>query len=411
MQKGQKRQRQQPTGGKRSTRASGANQPTAVVNLDESCDESFEYDDENDPDFECSVSQIAATQNDGAPAEVGAPADSAKERKSVSSILRVCAARVEKVEEQNSALHQRYEEVQVMLAEYEAKHAQDAKELAESEAKRAQYAKELAELQEKLQTVSAKKAIQAFLLHYKDEPPTFKEETDKNVRDFLTRLLIQNVKPMMGMNDTMFPAPKLKVVRIERMLNYESIKAHVRFCKNLRKKHKNQPVDWLDSVLHSKDHSFETNPEEIMNEYLVFHGTSEANTLSFLLRGIDRLEFGGANGSLFGKAWYCALLASKADRYATPNDSNGEKCMLVCKVCAGKAYHATDGLWSVSHPPNDPDTNYTTRFDSVVGLTEDQGGRVLHNEIAVTGEGQGVPLFRITYKHERGCECRECQQA
>ena len=80
---------------------------------------------------------------------------------------------------------------------------------------------------------------------------------------------------------------------------------------------------------------------------------------------------------------YLATNASKSDIYTKPND-DGERCILLVRACLGEPQLAKQAMSKARKPAERLDGRGTC--DSVVALTQSQGGCVEHPEYIVYRE-------------------------
>ena len=142
-----------------------------------------------------------------------------------------------------------------------------------------------------------------------------------------------------------------------------------------------------------------------LNEAMLFHGLPHSVVDRVVENGLDPRNAGSNAGAMFGNGTYLADLSSKSDIYTTPN-ANGERCMLLVRACLGEVHQATRANRVMMRPPERPDGRGP--LDSVLALTQTEGGVVEHREYVVYKEAQLLPQFVIWYKHEPGCACTHC---
>ena len=108
---------------------------------------------------------------------------------------------------------------------------------------------------------------------------------------------------------------------------------------------------------------------------------------------------------MFGVGVYLATNSSKSDIYTEPNAA-GERCILVVRACLGEPFKAPRANPQMLKPPEWPDGRGP--LNSVVGLTQANGGVLEHPEFVVYKEAQTLPEFAIWYRHIGSCRCTHC---
>ena len=200
-------------------------------------------------------------------------------------------------------------------------------------------------------------------------------------------------------------APKLEVVRIERLVNprlQEKYLAEVQDIAGLceRKVSPLPPV-----VEHATEVKVESFPGLKLNERLLYHGAPSELIERLRLQGLDPRRAGSNFGKLYGHGVYLAANSSKSDIYTKPN-ADGERCILVVRACLGETHRAPRAMQNILMPPERSDKRGP--LNSVTALRTDQGGVVEHSEFIVYKESQCLPEFAIWYKHKDGCNCTHC---
>ena len=142
-----------------------------------------------------------------------------------------------------------------------------------------------------------------------------------------------------------------------------------------------------------------------LNERLLYHGAPSNLIERLRLQGLDPRRAGGHFGKLYGSAVYLAANSSKSDIYTEPNAA-GERCVLVVRACLGEAHLAKKAMPQALMPPERPDGRGP--LNSVLALTQGQGGVVEHPEYMVYKDSQCLPMFAIWYKHGAACGCTHC---
>lgn len=145
---------------------------------------------------------------------------------------------------------------------------------------------------------------------------------------------------------------------------------------------------------------------QMLNEYLLFHGAKSELIEQLQLQGLDPRLAGSNVGNLFGVGTYFAANSSKSDLYTTPNEA-GERCILVSRVCLGEPFRARQGDRNMRLPPARTSGN-PGRLNSVIGMTQAQGGMLQHPEFIVYKDTQSLPQYSLWYKHATDCGCTHC---
>ena len=194
--------------------------------------------------------------------------------------------------------------------------------------------------------------------------------------------------------------PKLGVARIERICNprlQEKYLAEVQDIAGLVER-RTTPV----SINAPCVESFQSLR---VNEYLLYHGASVDIVERLTMQGLDPRYAGENAGKLFGSGCYFAANSSKSDIYTTPN-AEGERCILITRVCLGEASIATRPCREATRPPEREDGRGP--LNSIVAATMSEGGCVESPEFIVFKEAQALPEYAVWYRHEAGCHCTHC---
>ena len=194
--------------------------------------------------------------------------------------------------------------------------------------------------------------------------------------------------------------PKLGVVRIERIYNprlQEKYLAELQDIAGLVER-RATPV----SINAPCVESFQSLH---VNEHLLYHGASADIVERLTMQGLDPRYAGENAGKLFGSGSYFAANSSKSDIYTTPN-AEGERCILITRVCLGEASIATRPCREATRPPEREDGRGP--LNSIVAATTREGGCVEHPEFIVFKEAQALPEYAVWYRHEAGCHCTHC---
>jgi len=99
------------------------------------------------------------------------------------------------------------------------------------------------------------------------------------------------------------------------------------------------------------------------------------------------------------------LTSRKSDIYTDPNAA-GERCILLCRACLGEPHLANAAMQGALKPPERTDGRGP--LNSVVALTQSNGGCVEHPEFIVYKEAQALPEYAIWYTHHECCLCTHC---
>ena len=124
------------------------------------------------------------------------------------------------------------------------------------------------------------------------------------------------------------------------------------------------------------------------NEFLLYHGAPSEIIQQLRLSGLDPRRGGENFGKLFGVGTYLATNSSKSDIYTKPNAA-GERCVLVVRTVLGEPHKTKVAMPTVNKPPDRPDGRGP--LNSVVALTQAEGGCVEHPEFIVYKEAQTLP--------------------
>ena len=124
------------------------------------------------------------------------------------------------------------------------------------------------------------------------------------------------------------------------------------------------------------------------NELLLYHGAPSEIIQQLRLSGLDPRRGGEHFGKLFGVGTYLATNSSKSDIYTKPNAA-GERCVLVVRTVLGEPHKTKVAMPTVNKPPDRPDGRGP--LNSVVALTQAEGGCVEHPEFIVYKEAQTLP--------------------
>eukprot|EP01050_Picozoa_sp_SAG11_P016365 SAG11_NODE_2226_length_3663_cov_1.716891_2_plen_260_part_00 len=143
-----------------------------------------------------------------------------------------------------------------------------------------------------------------------------------------------------------------------------------------------------------------------LNKFLLFRGDKSDMAGHLHLQGFDPRLAGTGSGKMFSLGTYLACKSSKSDIYTEPNGA-GERCVHVVRTCLGEPHKAVTSNSQMTVPPQRTSGN-PGRLNSVVGLTEDDGGVLQHPKYIVYNAAQALPQYVIWYRHGLGCACTHC---
>lgn len=196
--------------------------------------------------------------------------------------------------------------------------------------------------------------------------------------------------------------PRLEVLRIERIHNprlQEKYLAELQDITGLVER-RVTPLD-----IREPPAAVQTYQGLRLNEFLLYHGAPHDIVERLSMQGLDPRYAGENAGKLFGAGSYFAANSSKSDIYTTANAA-GERCILICRVCLGEGSMTKEPCPSATRPPERADGRGP--LNSIVAVTQANGGCVEHPEFIVFKEAQALPEFAIWYKHRAGCQCTLC---
>ena len=78
----------------------------------------------------------------------------------------------------------------------------------------------------------------------------------------------------------------------------------------------------------------------------------------------------------------------------------------VVRAVLGEPYRTKVGMPTAQRPPDRADSRGS--LNSVVAITQPNGGCVEYPEYIVYKEAQALPQFAIWYKHTQACGCTHC---
>ena len=218
----------------------------------------------------------------------------------------------------------------------------------------------------------------------------------RTVRDFPMRQAA-------GLGNLQGRAPRYDVVRVERILNprlQDKYLAEVQDIAGLCGK-------TVRDALHDVDAQRVVSLEGLqLNEFMLYHGAPSVgrdgeDLITHLQKqGLDPRLAGMHFGKMFGAATYMATNSSKSDIYTRPGE-DGLRCILVVRACLGEPHRAKTADPNMSVPPARP-AGTAGRLNSVVGLTNREGGALEHREYMVSCRGIALPVLRCL------APCRAC---
>jgi len=136
----------------------------------------------------------------------------------------------------------------------------------------------------------------------------------------------------------------------------------------------------------------------------LYHGTSKAHAKAILSQGFKLPSRPG----MFGKGIYFAGTPLKSWQYSMKGESQSSSSkhyMLVCDVALGlekemrqAGMPQRSGWWQAFRERRSP---YTLQADSVVGLSQDQGGALRVPEYVVYRSCQALPRFMLELRERR----------
>jgi len=190
--------------------------------------------------------------------------------------------------------------------------------------------------------------------------------------------------------------PKLVVLGIERVCNARLQQAYLEYV--LAKQTASQLYSYYPINIGKHAIRVQTY-DKPCNEFVLFHGSTQANALA--ANGVDLSR--AHKGGLFGPGFYMTPIASKADCYTGfRTDQFAERQIVAFRCMLGQAYVTQTSRKGQPPPPS---------CDSVVapGRFIDGSSAVNFPEVVVFDKNSVMPEFVITYKHTEGCACTHCE--
>lgn len=144
------------------------------------------------------------------------------------------------------------------------------------------------------------------------------------------------------------------------------------------------------------------------NEWILFHGTTEANARSIALHGYlpDHVQ----PGNLLGPLLYFTDSVTKADEYAAPTTQGGERWLVINRVFGGRVLHTEE---VAPDPAKILSQLQAGEYHSVLNDREKKP-RETFKEFAVLRPEQVEPLLLVRYKQvglapvSSRCRCSKC---
>ena len=205
-------------------------------------------------------------------------------------------------------------------------------------------------------------------------------------------------------------APKIQFKTVSRLLCYRRLQNFLCGRDDVIGSRRNALP--LAELPHMKHNGFNLKCfDSEFNEHMLWHGTTSMKTVEQLCtNGLDPQRGGSAHGATFGVGSYFAPHFSKSDLYTKPYKGNkvGDRCILLCRVIAGSAYHAKKPCQRNTCPPDNP--NDGQQFDSILGLPKESGGCVDVPEVVLFRDTRVLPMYVVTYSHMMACKCCTCKK-
>ena len=230
-----------------------------------------------------------------------------------------------------------------------------------------------------------------------EELPT-SDPRHKIICDQLHRTVTRHRGPARG--DPHREPPKFVVKRVNNILNprlQEKYLVEVQDLVGLCESHCSPcPLDAI---------SVQTFSGKDMNEYLLFHGAPADKIERMQNQGLDPRYAGNHFGAMFGSGSYFAPNSSKSDIYTDVNQQ-GERCILLVRVCVGEASMAKEYDKKLRMLPERSDGRGPLSL--VVAVTQNHGGAVEYPEVVVYQAAQALSQYAIWYTHASDCKCTHC---
>lgn len=206
---------------------------------------------------------------------------------------------------------------------------------------------------------------------------------------------------------TYAPAPKLRVVEVEKVENARLLDKYRTACTDLEGLHRHSGCEPLHDFENLAIHPG-ARPLGLanINEYFGFHGAPSDVIYQICKAGFNPQLGGTSAGRLFGAATYFASNSSKCDGYTEvrsfPRRRRAERKMVVSLLAMGKSFRVMQSCMDRLCPPDG--------FQSLWAECREHGGCVDHKEMMIYKEQQALPLFVVTYVHDCPADalCAEC---
>lgn len=136
---------------------------------------------------------------------------------------------------------------------------------------------------------------------------------------------------------------------------------------------------------------FAERTEASINEFYLWHGTSQEGAASIAAEGFKVNLAGAASGTMFGPGAYFAECSSKSDEYAKEWGDSGIFALLLCRVTCGELFRTTQ--------PRLTDIRKALlggSYDTVLGDRE--AARGTYREFVVYDEALIYPEYIVQYR-------------
>lgn len=133
------------------------------------------------------------------------------------------------------------------------------------------------------------------------------------------------------------------------------------------------------------------------NEMLLLHGTSSLTAAEAIaVHGFD-LKLANPHG-MFGPQCYLAESSTKADEYASPEDENADRVMMICRVFVGNYLYTDKDMKDNDLRAEMQSLLSSGRFDSIINDREHIPKIETYKEFVVPKPEQILPEVIVTYK-------------
>lgn len=196
---------------------------------------------------------------------------------------------------------------------------------------------------------------------------------------------------------------KLQLVHVERIEDAEMWRRYQAAKLQLLRKRADgvQPVASLDGNLEGGqvkteqllDESFTDRLDPHVNEFYLWHGTSEEGANGISEDGFKVDLAGHSSGTMFGPGCYFAECSSKSDEYAK-RTKDGNYTLLLCRVLCGEMFRTSEPrLWEIKAAIE------SGNFDTVLGDREVARGT--YREFVVFDQDLVYPEYVVTYMRKK----------